>query len=95
MVVVQVPQLYKDLWKQSGCKTKNQQPLKAFEEDWKAFPTYSSDGNHLRIEDKHGQLLIYRLPISPQYTETLVATAHLIPPSPATEHRRGHTSEKY
>jgi hypothetical protein len=95
MVVIQVPQLYKDLWKQSRRKTKDQQPLKTLEEDWKAFPTYSSDGNHLRIEDKHGQLLIYRLPISPQYTETLAATAHLIPPSPATEHRRGHTSEKY
>ncbi|KAI9770467.1 MAG: hypothetical protein M1840_003353, partial [Geoglossum simile] len=53
------------------------------------------DGNYLRIEDKYGQLLIYRLPISSQYTETLTATAHLIPPSPATEHRRDHTSEKY
>ncbi|KAI9761065.1 MAG: hypothetical protein M1840_002033 [Geoglossum simile] len=68
IVVVQVPQLYRDLWKQADCKTKDQQTQKALEEDWKAFPTSSSDGNHLRIEHKHGQLLIYCLPISPQYT---------------------------
>ena len=95
MVVIQVPQLYRDLWKQADRKAKDQQPQNTLEKDWKAFPTYDSDGNHLRIEDKHGQLLIYRLPISSQYTETLSATAHLIPSSRATEHRRGHTSEKY
>jgi hypothetical protein len=95
MVMVRVPQLYRDLWKQADSKTKGQQPEKTLEGDWRAFPTYSSDGNHLRIEDKHGHLLIYRLPIPSQYTETLSATADLIPPSRATEHRRGHTSEKY
>jgi hypothetical protein len=95
MTVVQVSQLYRDLWKQAGRKTKGQQPEDTSEDSWKAFPTYGSNGNHLRIEDKHGHLLIYRLPISAQYTETLAATADLIPSSNATEHRRGHTSEKY
>jgi hypothetical protein len=54
MTVVQIPQLYRDLWKQADRKAKDQQPQNTLEKDWKAFPTYDSDGNHLRIEDKHG-----------------------------------------
>ena len=95
MTVVQVPQLYKDLWMQSKSKTKSQQLENALKDGWEALPTYNSNGKHLRIEDKHGKLLIYHLPIPQQYTETLAATAHLIPSSRTTEHRRGHTSEKY
>ncbi|KAH0552938.1 hypothetical protein GP486_006864 [Trichoglossum hirsutum] len=95
MTVVQVPQLYRDLWKQADRKTKSQQLEEALESDWSTFPTYSSNGKHLKIEDKHGYLLIYRLPIPTQHTETLEATAHLIPSSSAREHRRGQTSEKY
>jgi hypothetical protein len=95
MIVVQVSQLYRDLWKQAKRRIKGQQLQKALNSDWKAFLTYSSNSNHLRIEDKHGYLLIYRLPISAQYTETLVATADLIPSSSSKEHRRGQTSEKY
>jgi hypothetical protein len=95
MVVVQVPQLYRDLWKQADRKTKGPQLQEALNSDWKTFLTYSSGSNHLRIEDKYGHLLIYRLPIPTQYTETLAATADLIPTSNPKEHRRGQTSEKY
>jgi hypothetical protein len=95
MTLVKVSQLYRELWKQADRKTKGQQLQDALNSDWKAFPTYSSDGNHLRIEDKHGHLLIYRLPIPTQYTETLAATADLISFSGSKEHRRGQTSEKY
>jgi hypothetical protein len=95
MMVVQVSQLYRDLWKQAKRWIKGQQLQEALNSDWKAFPTYSSNGNYLRIEDKHGYLLIYCLPISAQYTETLVATADLIPSNSSKEHRRGQTSKKY
>jgi hypothetical protein len=95
MMVVQISQLYSDLWKQAKCQINGQQLQEALNSDWKVFPTYSSDGNYLRIEDKHRYLLIYRLPILTQYTETLVATADLIPSSSSKEYRRGQTSEKY
>ena len=95
MTVIQVPQLYRDLWKQADRRIKGQELQDALNSDWKTFPSYRSDGNHLRIEDKHGQLLAYRLPIPIQYTETLAATADLIPISKSKEHMRGQTSEKY
>ncbi|KAI9766165.1 MAG: hypothetical protein M1840_006732 [Geoglossum simile] len=77
MVVVHVPQLYSEFWRQ------------------KAFPTYNSSSTHLKIEDKYGHFLIYRLPIPTQHTETLAATEDLIPSSGSKEHRRGQNSEKY
>ncbi|KAI9773873.1 MAG: hypothetical protein M1840_006099 [Geoglossum simile] len=81
------------MWKKH--KTKGQQLEMILEEDWRTFLTYSSNGNHLRIEDKYRYLLIYSIPIPSEYTETLSAIADLIPSSRATKHRRGHTSEKY
>jgi hypothetical protein len=56
MVVVQVPQLYRHLWKQADGRTKSQQLEEALNSNWNAFPTYSSNSNHLRIEDKHEHL---------------------------------------
>jgi hypothetical protein len=76
-------------------RIKGQELQDALSSDWKIFPSYKSNSNHLRIEDKHGHLLAYRLPIPTQYTETLEATADLIPVSKSKEHSRGQTSEKY
>ncbi|KAI9765375.1 MAG: hypothetical protein M1840_007455 [Geoglossum simile] len=84
-----------DLWKQADRRIKGQELQDALNSDWKTFSSYRSDGNHLRIEDKHGHLLAYCLPIPIQYTETLAATADLIPISKSKEHMRGQTSEKY
>ena len=95
IVVIQVPQLYKDLWKQADCKTKTPELQRALDSDWKSFPTYGSNGNYLRIEDKYGYLLIYYLPIPTMYTETLAATADLILSSSSKKHKRGQTSKKY
>jgi hypothetical protein len=95
MTVVQVPQLYSKLWKQARCKSRGQQFKEALDGDWKAFPTYNSGSTHLRIEDKYEHLLVYRLPIPTQYTETLVVTENLILSSGSKEHRRGQTSEEY
>jgi len=95
MTVIRVLQLYRDLWKQADRKTKGLVHEPALDRDWKTFSAYNSDSKHLRIEDKYGHLLIYRLPIPAQYTETLAATADLIPSGRVTEYRRGHTSEKY
>src|SRR4051794_8094411 len=52
MTVIQTSVLYRDLWEQAKRKTKSQQLEDALNSDWKAFPTYSSGSNHLRIEDK-------------------------------------------
>jgi hypothetical protein len=95
MTMVQISQLYSELWKQARCKSRGQQFKKALDGDWKAFPTYNSSSTHLRIEDKHKYLLIYRLPISTQYMETLVAIENLIPSSGSKEYRKGQTNEKY
>jgi hypothetical protein len=95
MEVVRVPQLYSTLWKQAKWRNQGEQQAELLSRDWKTFLTYESSSNHLRIEDKHGHLLIYRLPIPTQFTETLAKTEDLIPPSPHKEHSRGQSSTKF
>ncbi|KAH0543595.1 hypothetical protein GP486_008566, partial [Trichoglossum hirsutum] len=95
MEVVRVPQLYSTLWKQAKRRNQGEQQAELLSRDWKMFLTYESSSNYLRIEDKHEHLLIYRLPIPTQFTETLAKTEDLIPPSPHKEHSRGQSSTKF
>src|SRR2546430_2574011 len=74
--IVRVPHLFKDL-KEQARRRKGKEGI--IQQDWRTFQMYPSSKNHLRIEDGHGQLLAYRLPIPSEFTDTLVDTEHLIP----------------
>ena len=95
MEVVRVPYLFSELWKQSRRKFRDGDQEKTSQPDWHTFPVYPSSNSHLRIEDKHGQLLIYRLRIPQEFTDTLTNTEHLIPKGSMEKHIRGNTSQRY
>jgi hypothetical protein len=90
--VIKVPQVYKDLKEQAKRRKGKEEVI---QQDWRTFQMYPSTENHLRIEDGHGQLLIYRLPIPLKFTDNLARTEHLIPPGTQKLHSRGNTSTKY
>ena len=95
MQTIQVPFLFQDLWKQARGR-KHKEHLEAIsQQDWHDFPAYESSNKHLRVEDKRGQLLVYRLRIPEKFTATLTDTEALIPKRATSTHSRGTTSQRY
>jgi hypothetical protein len=95
MHIVQVPVLFEDLWKAARTGNHRQYLAEVTSQYWQQFPVLESDNKHLRIEDKRGHLLAYRLRIPASYTQTLDDTDYLIPPMPPKKHQRGITVNRH
>jgi len=61
MNVICVPFLFEDLWKAARVRNHQQYIAQVTGQDWQQSPVLESDNRHLRIEDKRGHLLAYRL----------------------------------
>ena len=57
--------------------------------DPNSFDFYPSTANHLCIKDSNGVVLLYRLRIPSNFTDTLNSSDHLIPYHKYKEHKRG------